>query len=77
MPVQYKEYVHFTGDIIKYMYMGGGGGVFSTTGDTMMSVGGFYECTKACSVHRRDTMMSMMGYHEYTGVSRQIQLFPQ
>ena len=71
-------------DIINYI---GGcslqrGATLSTPGDTMMSVGGYHEYTKGCSVHGRDTMMnmrdtmmnvgytmmSMMVYHEYTGI---------
>ena len=49
-------------------------GVFSTSGDTMSTLGGYHEYIRGCSVHRRDTMSTLGdimstsgGYHEYIG----------
>ena len=41
------------------------GGVFSTSGDIMMHVGGYHEYIGGCSVHWGDTMSTSGGYHEY------------
>ena len=42
-------------------------GVFSTSGDTMSTSGGYHEYIGGCSVHRGDIMMNVGGYHEYIG----------
>ena len=58
-------------------------GVFSTSGDTISTSGGYHEYIGGigvfstsegyheyiggCSVHRRDTMSTSGGYHEYIG----------
>ena len=41
-------------------------GVFSTSGDTMRTSGGYHEYIGGCSVHQRDTM-STSGDVQYIG----------
>ena len=41
-------------------------GVFSTSGDIMMNVGGYHEYIGGCSIHQRDTM-SPSGDVQYIG----------
>ena len=42
-------------------------GIFSTSGDIMIHVGGYHEYMRGCSVHQGDTMSTSGGYHEYIG----------
>ena len=42
-------------------------GMFSTSGDIMIHVGGYHEYIVACSVHRGDTMSTSGRCHEHIG----------
>ena len=43
-------------------------GVFSTSGDTMSTSGGYHEYIGGCSVHRRDTMSTSEGVQYIGGI---------
>ena len=40
-------------------------GMFSTSGDIMMNVGGYHVYIGGCSVHWRDIMSTLGEYYEY------------
>ena len=43
-------------------------GMFSTSGDTMSTSGGYHEYIGGCSVHRRDTMSTLGGVQYIGGI---------
>ena len=62
--------VMFTSCIMCVQYIGGCSvrrRVFSTSGDTLSTSGGYHEYIRGCSVHRGDIMSTLGGYHEYLG----------